>query len=175
MQGRRDLPLDPCGREQAARLAEEALPIGFASLWTSRLERAAETARIVGQRLGLSPHPDARLAEADMGAWEGRLKRDIEREDPEEWAAYHDAPGRFAFPGGESLAGFQARVREVLDEVSGGSLPALVVCHGGTIRCAVASRRPEGLAAYHELEVANAELIWLAPQHAASPVDRPGH
>lgn len=169
MQGHRDLPLDDCGREQAARLAEEAVQGGFASLWTSRLGRALETAQIVGNRLGLAPRPDERLAEANMGSWEGRLRCDIERDDPEGWAAYHEAPAAFAFPNGESLVGFQARVCEALDEVADGALPALVVCHGGTIRCAVAARRPEGLATYHELSVANAELIWLGVP-AAEPL-----
>jgi broad specificity phosphatase PhoE len=163
MQGRRDLPLDGRGREQAARLAADALPFGFAALWTSRLVRARETAEIVGRRLGLVPTPDDRLAEADMGGWEGRLRREIEREDPEAWAAYHEDPAHFAFPGGESLAAFQSRVCEAIAGVAAGPLPALVVCHGGTIRCAVAARRPEGLAAYHERRVANAELVWLEP------------
>ncbi len=173
MQGRTDLPLDACGRAQAFRLAEEATAVGFAALWTSHLLRARETADAVAAHLGLAPHADERLAEADMGRWEGCLKSEIERDHPEGWRAYHERPESFYFPGGESLAGFAGRVVEALDEVASGPLPALVVCHGGTVRCAVATRRREGLAAYHERAVPNAELIWLDSSPASDAAGHP--
>ena len=55
IQGFRDTPLNETGRRQAHELAErlEAEPI--ASLWSSDLGRARETAEILGARLGLEP------------------------------------------------------------------------------------------------------------------------
>ena len=38
---------------------------------------------------------------------------------------------------------------------------ALVVCHGGTIRCAFTRNNPRGLDAFHELDVPNAQIIPL--------------
>ena len=55
----------------------------------------------------------------------------------------------------------QRRVLAALTEVAEGPLPALVVCHGGTIRCAVAARHPRGLDAYQELDVPNASIVRL--------------
>ena len=161
VQGRRDVPLNDRGREQARALALAVAGEAPRALWTSQLARARETAAIVGAELGLEPRVDARLRESDRGAWEGRLVDEIEREDPELWAAWRRAGASFRFPGGESLAEHLARVSEVLDEVESGPAPALVVCHGGTIRCAFARRHARGLDAFHELDVPNAEIMRL--------------
>jgi broad specificity phosphatase PhoE len=161
VQGRRDVPLNERGREQARELARAAAAEGPRALWTSQLSRARETAEIVGAELGLEPRVDDRLAESDRGSWEGRLLEEIEREEPELWAAWRRAGESFRFPGGEALADHLARVSTALDEVAAGPLPALVVCHGGTIRCAFARANPRGLEAFHELDVPNAEIMRL--------------
>jgi broad specificity phosphatase PhoE len=160
-QGQIDTELSEIGREQAHRLAERLAGAGLRALYASHLRRALDTARIVGTRLGLEPRPDGRLAEADMGGWQGRLKSDIEREEAQTWAAWRAAGPSFRFPGGESLAEFQERVLEALDAVRSGPLPALVICHGGSMRVAVAAASPRGLAAYHDIEPGNAEVLVL--------------
>jgi probable phosphoglycerate mutase len=161
VQGRRDVPLNERGREQARALAVAAAAEEPRALWTSQLSRARETAEIVGAELRLGPRVDERLAESNRGEWEGRLLDDVRREEPELWAAWRRAGAGFRFPGGESLAEHLRRVSEAMDEIAAGELPALVVCHGGTIRCAFARTHPRGLDAFHELEVPNAELMRL--------------
>ena len=160
--GRRDPPLGDRGREQARRLADAVGGEGIRALYTSDLRRATETAAIVGERLGLEPRVDPRFAESDRGRWEGRLVRDIEREEPEAWSAWLHAGDGFRFPGGESLRDHLDRVAAAIDDVNAGALPALVVCHGGTIRCAFAAREPGGLDSFHELDVPNAVPFRLA-------------
>jgi broad specificity phosphatase PhoE len=159
--GRQDLPLTERGREQARALAAVVAAEGVEALYTSELRRARETAEIVGEALALDPRVDPRFAESNRGRWEGRLLCDIEREEPEAWQAWRRAGADFRFPGGESLREHLDRVVEALDDVAAGPLPALVVCHGGTIRCAFASRDRHGLDAFHELEVPNAVLLHL--------------
>jgi broad specificity phosphatase PhoE len=163
VQGSRDPELNRRGRDQARALADRVAGEGVRALWSSSLRRAAETAAIVGAAIGLEPRLDPRLAESDRGAWEGRLLKDIEREEPELWAAWRRAGPGFRFPGGESLAEHEARVRASLEAVAAGPLPVLVVCHGGSIRCAFARRHPRGLGAFHELEVPNGALLRLPP------------
>ncbi|MEX2196079.1 MAG: histidine phosphatase family protein [Thermoleophilaceae bacterium] len=154
-----DIPLNARGREQARGLAAEAG--GVAALYASPLARARETAAIVGAELGLEPLLDERLAESDRGAWEGRRLSDIEREEPDAWAAWRAAGDGFRFPGGESLGEHAARVGAALDAIAAGPLPALAICHGGTIRAAVAARHERGLDAFHELDVPNARVVRL--------------
>jgi probable phosphoglycerate mutase len=161
-QGQLDVPLDDTGREQAHALADRATGERIVALYTSPLVRASETAAIVGARLGLEPRPDDRLKESDVGDWAGRYKADIEREDPDGWARFGAAGEEFRFPGGESLEEQQARVIAALVDITQRhELPALVVCHRGVIRCALAHTNIRGLDTYHEWTVPNGQLVRL--------------
>jgi broad specificity phosphatase PhoE len=158
-QGFRDTPLNDTGRRQAVELAERVADMGIVSLWSSDLSRARETAEIVGAHLGLKVRLDPRLREANRGEWEGRLFRDVKREDPERFAAWMRA-GSWRFPGGESLRDQQDRVEAALEEIQGsGELPGLVVCHGGSIRVMLCRRDPRGLDAFHDYEVPNTAVV----------------
>jgi broad specificity phosphatase PhoE len=161
VQGWIDIPLNDRGRAQARELADAVRGEPLAALYSSQLVRARETADIVAAELGLAVVVDERLAESNRGAWEGRLIAEIEQEEPERWAAWRRGGASFRFPGGESLQEHADRVGAALDDVRRGLLPALVVCHGGTIRCARALSDPRGLDAFHELEVPNAVPIAL--------------
>jgi broad specificity phosphatase PhoE len=87
-QGQTDTPLSDAGREQAGALAERVADAGIAALYSSGLSRAIETAAIVGERLGVEVVIDPRLNEVGMGLWQGRRKADVEREEPQRWAAW---------------------------------------------------------------------------------------
>ena len=161
-QGQLDVELNDTGRAQARALATAAAGHDLAAIYTSPLVRARETAEIVGQALGLEPRLDERLKEVHVGDWEGRYKADLERDEPEAWAAFGQAGEDFRFPGGESLAEQQKRVIAALVDITqSGDLPALVVCHRGVIRCALAHTHNRGLDTYHEWTVPNGELIRL--------------
>jgi broad specificity phosphatase PhoE len=162
VQGFRDTPLNDTGRRQAAELAERVSGEGIRSLWSSDLSRARETAEIVGERIGLEPRLDARLREANRGRWEGHLFVDIARQEPELYASWRRAGDAFRFPGGESLREQLERVVASIDEIEqNGALPALVVCHGGSIRVMLCRGDPRGLDAFHEFTVPNVALVRL--------------
>lgn len=159
-QGWRDTPLNDAGRRQAAELAGRMAGAGIASLWSSDLIRASETAEIVGARLGLEVRLDRRLREANRGDWEGRLFEDVAREEPERYAAWMQAGDQWRFPGGESLQEQQRRVAACIDDVRAtGELPALVVCHGGSIRVMLCLTDPRGLDAFHDFKVPNTVVV----------------
>jgi len=161
-QGFSDTPLNDTGRRQARELAGRVASCGIVSLWSSDLSRARETAEIVGSRLGFEPRLEPRLREANRGRWEGRRFIDIAREEPARYAAWMRAGDHFRFPGGESLREQLERVQAALCDIRRtGKLPALVVCHGGSIRVMLASRDPRGLDAFHEFEVPNTAVVPL--------------
>jgi broad specificity phosphatase PhoE len=162
IQGRLDTPLNETGRRQAHQLAELVAADGVRSLYCSQLSRARETAEIVGRRLSLHPRVDARFAEGDRGELEGRYWRDVARDDPDLYAAWRAGGAGFRFPGGESLGEQQERTLAALAEVrAAGELPALVVCHGGTIRVALCHAQGKGLEHFHEQEVPNIAVVRL--------------
>jgi broad specificity phosphatase PhoE len=166
VQGSLDPPLNETGRAQARELAELVADEGIAVLYASDMLRARQTAEIVGERIDLEPVIEPRVRECAWGAWEGRLVEDLAREEPERWQAWLDAGEAFRFPSapgkqGESLREHMARTTAALEDIGHGVLPALVVCHGGTIRVALAARDPRGLDAYHEFRPRNGQLVRL--------------
>ena len=163
-QGFRDTPLNSRGRQQARELAAlvSAAEVRFGSLWSSDLSRALETAQTVGAAIGLEPILEPRLREGNRGDWEGKLFIDIAREDPEGYAAWMRAGADFRFPGGESLQEHSDRVWAALEDIhDAGPLPALVVCHRGSIRVVLCRSDPRGLDAFHEYDVPNTGLVPL--------------
>jgi len=162
-QGFRDTPLNATGLAQAHELAARvAAQFAVRSLWSSDLARAAQTAQIVGEQVGLEPRLDARLREGDRGDWEGHLFAEIEREAPDAYAAWLRAGPGFRFPGGESLQEHSDRVWAALCEIrAGGPLPALVVCHRGCIRTVLCRADPRGLDAFHDYDVPNTGVVAL--------------
>jgi broad specificity phosphatase PhoE len=163
-QGFTDTPLNDTGRRQAAELAEKvaARTTPITSLWSSDLSRARETAEIVGERIGLAPTLDARLREGARGRWEGHLFEEIEGDEPERYAAWTRGGAGFRFPGGESLLDQQQRVTAALQDIHrSGPLPALAVCHGGSIRVMLCAADPRGLDAFHEFAVPNVAVVSL--------------
>jgi broad specificity phosphatase PhoE len=162
VQGFTDTPLNDAGRHQSDELAERLAHEEIGSIWASDLSRARETAEIVGAALGLRPELDERLREANRGRWEGSRFIDIEREEPALYEAWLRAGADFRFPGGESLLDQQRRVNNALAHIHRrAALPALVVCHGGSIRVMLCARDPRGLDAFHDFDIPNAAVVPL--------------
>jgi broad specificity phosphatase PhoE len=134
-QGQADPPLSELGRAQAEALAEALSGAGIALLVSSDLERARETARIVGARLGLDPVLEPALREHDVGAWSGLTHAEIEARWPEELARFRAGDLALAPGGGESRLALRTRVRAALARLearAGG--PLALVSHLGVLR-----------------------------------------
>src|SRR4051794_751809 len=71
-QGQTQTPLNDTGRDQARVLARALASDPPDAIYCSDLDRARETAEIVGVELGLDVRPDPRLREVDVGALAGR-------------------------------------------------------------------------------------------------------
>ncbi|WP_433749941.1 histidine phosphatase family protein [Paenibacillus amylolyticus] len=76
-QGQTDNPLDQDGRQQAVLLAARLAEESWDAIYASDLERASETARIIGDRLGIQEiHLDPRLREMGGGQVEGTTEEE---------------------------------------------------------------------------------------------------
>ena len=162
-QGFRDTPLNATGRAQARALAARIAGEGtIKTIWASDLSRARETAEAVAAAIGLPVQLDARLREGDRGRWEGRLFAEVQAEEPELYAAWRGPVPGFRFPEGESLAEQQARVTAALRDLQAvAELPALAVCHGGSIRVMLCATDPDGLGAFHRFTIPNTAVVAL--------------
>ena len=159
-QGWLPVGLDDTGRRQAHVLAAEARDVAPRTLVCSQIERARETAAIVGGALGLVPLVDERFAETDAGDWTDRTFADVQAEDPEGFARFAALDLKWGFPGGETFAGQLERVLRGIGDWKAreAAHPVLVVCHGNTIRLALGALRPDLLSGERP---ANGSLVAL--------------
>jgi broad specificity phosphatase PhoE len=160
-QGHLPVPLDDTGRAQARELADTVADVEVKTLVCSPLARARETADIIAERIGLTPEEDTRFAETDTGDWTGRSFAEIEAEDPEGFRRFQVSDPTFRYPGGESFAEQSERVQDGLRDLRARpeALPALVVCHRGVIRLALAAATGDRGAGGRE--IGNASLVTL--------------
>jgi probable phosphoglycerate mutase len=126
--GTTDLPLTDEGAHGTRLLRQRLGRERFARVFTSPLQRAAETCRIAGFSDVAQIRTD--LVEWDYGKYEGRTTADIRSSDPA-WDLWGEGA-----PDGESPADMTRRVDRVLDELldlcaSGGDV--LVFGHGHSL------------------------------------------
>ncbi len=135
-QGQGDPPLSARGGAQARELAARLVHAELTALRTSDLRRAAGTARLLGERLGLLPASDARLRERDLGSWTGLTGAAIASRWPAQLARLRRGDPALRPGGGERLADVRARVAALLDELA--TRPpgrrVAIVTHLGVIR-----------------------------------------
>ncbi|MBM4342227.1 MAG: histidine phosphatase family protein [Deltaproteobacteria bacterium] len=138
--GRTDVPLSELGRRQAEAVSERLADRPFDALWSSPLQRCADTARAIAARTALQPLFDARLLEVDLGALEGKSFGELpegQRSFRERWGR---RPGTTRFPQGETIAECGARGWKVLEELYDRHPQghAVVVCHMFAIQAMLA-------------------------------------
>jgi broad specificity phosphatase PhoE len=109
--GRRDVPLDAQGYQDAVDAARQLSNVGLVAVYTGPLRRTIATAQIIADEARV---PDLRilhgLNNVDYGAWEGMTAAEAERYDPEAFARYRSSPGSAVCPIGERLRDAQERV-----------------------------------------------------------------
>ncbi|HXD45484.1 MAG TPA: histidine phosphatase family protein [Pseudolabrys sp.] len=146
LQGRRDVPLNARGREQATHCGEVLRDL-FArhgrdpdslDYVSSPLGRATETMRLARAAIDLAAdgyRTDEQLAELSFGDWEGRTIAQLHYADPQGIAAREHDKWRFVPPGGESYEMVAARMRAWYE---GLTRDTVATAHGGTCRGLIA-------------------------------------
>ncbi len=148
-QGNVDIPLNPTGIAQAHRAALRLRHRGIATIVASPLSRAHDTARIVGEALGLPVQLDEGLREVSFGVKEGHPMGDW-------FATWVD--GQFTPEAAEPFADLRARAAAAINRALALAPPVLVVAHGALFR---ALRAEMGLAP--NVRTPNATPFWCEP------------
>jgi probable phosphoglycerate mutase len=138
LEGQSDPPLAPEGERQALAVAERLAASGetFAGLFVSTLQRTAQTAAPLAERIGLEPVVVPELREVGLGDWEGgELRIRAAERDPLFYEVI--ASERWdTIPGAEPAEQFAERVKAglgVVLEATGPGATAVAVVHGGVI------------------------------------------
>jgi broad specificity phosphatase PhoE len=135
--GRRDIPLDSQGYQDAVDAGRFLSAIGLTAVYTGPLRRTTATAQIIADPAGV---PDIRilhgLNNVDYGAWEGMTSAEASMYDPTAFGQYRETPLDCVCPNGERLAGAQERMVEAISLIGArhqGEVVA-VVTHAVVIR-----------------------------------------
>jgi broad specificity phosphatase PhoE len=102
LQGLTDVPLNDTGIGQAKALGESLRRYRLDAIVSSDLARAAATARIVAEALGIPLLTDRGLRETNVGAAEGLLLAEAKRRFGEGLTERWYSDDNAAFPGGET-------------------------------------------------------------------------
>jgi broad specificity phosphatase PhoE len=136
--GRTEIPLNETGIKQARCVGEAFAHEGVHGIYTSPLSRAARTAEVIGEALGVKPVADEGLLDIDYGRWSGKSLKEIRETFPEELERWIAHPEEFRFPGGESLEIVRRRIEGGIMRLS--SEPhskVIVVSHLAVLKVAV--------------------------------------
>lgn len=157
--------LDDVGRDQAALTGDRIAAVPVARVVSSPLERCAETALAIVDRQSGAPASsvDPELTECDYGQWQGRRLSDLATEDL--WRVVQSQPSAVVFPGGESMAGMQARAVAAIrrhdaavEAEHGPGAVWVAVSHGDIIKSILADALGMHLDLFQRLEVGPASV-----------------
>ena len=154
------VPLTDDGIDQAKTAAEFVEKMNVTKIYTSPIERALQTAEIVGNHNAIDVVSDERLIELDMGKFTGMKYDEIFSKHGNVFLKFYSGDLELAHNGVETFAEVKSRVLDIIDHVVGQHKDenVLLVTHMDPIKAVLSSvmdLKPQSL---FELIVANASL-----------------
>jgi probable phosphoglycerate mutase len=148
----------------AGRIADLVGPDrpGPVAVYSSPLERTAETAKPIARRLGLRVRTERGLLECDFGQWTGASLKALVKKP--EWDQVQRRPTGFRFPGGESFLEMQARITSAISQLVALHPGETVVgvSHADPIKAAVAAAAGTHLDLFQRLVISPCSVSALA-------------
>jgi len=175
LQGHTDIDLNARGLAQAKQMAHalKKINLQFNVLYTSDLQRAANTAQAIEALFKTSAISNAALRERHLGALQGLTTDEAPIREPDLWKSHLSRNVTENLVNGESIQQFAERIRTALEKIrtqhSGKTI--LLVSHGGTLDMMyrIASNQP--LDTEKVVTVPNASLNWISHDGFAWKVD----
>jgi probable phosphoglycerate mutase len=134
-QGHADSPLSERGVAQAEALGKRMKPGDFDFFYSSDLERAMHTSRLVGGHSGWEALPREDLRERDLGVLEALTTDEMLELQPDAYRSFRNGGPEYVPPGGESFKQFCDRCANAVEEIAGSHEGAKIgiVTHGGVL------------------------------------------
>jgi len=137
IQGHTDIPLNDVGHRQARQVGEAVAAEGVHAIYSSDLQRAADTARAIGKAAGVPVQLDEALRERHFGELEGLTHEEITARWPDDARRWRGRDPEYGPQGGETLQDFHARCVAALRRLAQRHLgqTVVLVAHGGVLDC----------------------------------------
>lgn len=135
IQGCLDTHLSDAGRQQIERLGHCLKHHSFDALYSSDLQRAAETAAAIAQHHNKSVQTDIRLRERNFGAFQGMSVEEVQLQHPKWYQRHRDLDPHFNYCDGQSRTDKYEEVRSFFEDIQERhrTQNVLAVSHGGSI------------------------------------------
>ena len=161
--------LDDKGIEVARASADRVSAIKVAAIYTSPIERTAETAAVIGDAVGLTPRTHDGLVEVDYGRWSGRSLAQLRR--TKLWRQVQQNPARVTFPEGEALADAQRRAVAACEQIAQtvGKGTAVVVSHADIIKSVLSAFLGQPLDLFQRIHIAPGSVSDVRISSEAAP------
>ena len=162
-QGWRDTPLSEAGRLQAEAVGRLLAGSRLASVWSSPLQRARDTAVAIAAPHGLEVQTDDAFKEMRFGSWEGLTVEEVQARFPEPARAWSETPQLASWAGAETLVEVRARVVAGLAELRGAysGQTVCLVAHGISSRILVLEALGLGLDRLWSLQLSSSGISEL--------------
>jgi broad specificity phosphatase PhoE len=162
------IPLNEEGRSQAQKTAAYLSTLPIKAIYSSPIQRAMETAGIIGQAVGLDVISADYLREIHFGDLQGTLTPDLQSIPL--WQRYTTLPADVSFPNGESVIEVEKRVSEGLDRIAEQYTEKdeiVCVAHSDVLRLAISHALGLPLDNFHRLSISPASVSKLewTPDH----------
>ena len=133
--GSTDIPLNNKGKKQARAISGYFKNENISVIYSSKLKRALETAKLIARPHNLKVKEDKRLNEINFGEWEGLTFEQIQKKYPVLAREYLSKPQNIKIPGGESFKEFKNSIKASLGEIlAQEDGDVVIVSHGGVNR-----------------------------------------
>lgn len=139
-QGQSDIELSEEGLAQAKKLAEN-FPVDHVDVvYSSPLQRAFITGKLIADKFNAPINTDTRLQEISFGAWEGLTYEQISAKWGKELENMFERPDLTTIPDGESYVQVQNRAIATVEDIIAKNQDKIVAitAHGGVLRTLVA-------------------------------------
>jgi len=138
-QGHQPIPLNETGRQQAEKVAVRLANKTFDEVWSSDLIRAYETILPWATATGHIVTQRKDLRERSFGDWEGDDYHEVLSRLAQRAIDTGKHESEIRPPNGESYADVCVRLRPLVEEIRSQDGRLLIVSHGGTLGCLMAS------------------------------------
>jgi broad specificity phosphatase PhoE len=158
--GRSDEDLNELGYRQAHRLSSRMAELPISAIYTSPLQRACTTARIIAEphRLEIVPLPD--LTEIQLGDWQGMNANEIRLGWSKLWQQWRTDPSELRLPDGESYDEATERAVRSFKAIiiDNKNKHVVIVTHDAIIKVLIAHVLSVSNSIYRRIEIENASL-----------------
>ena len=114
VQGTLDLPLTNRGNAQVDEIVDTLRPLELDVIYASPTEPALFTARRIAEELDVPLKVLDRLANVDLGLWQGLSRSEIRQKQPRVFRQWEDAPESVCPPDGEKCEEAISRIQRAL-------------------------------------------------------------